>query len=235
MDQKDELVFSYTFIFPNEQRKEFNIKLDAGTMNIIKTDRGSYPEWSKLKNFKCAHCPLEEKYYDYCPVATNIVDILAEFHDMPSFKHAEVFVVTEQRTYTKKTSLQAGVSSLMGILMVSSGCPIMGRLKPMLHFHLPFASLEETQFRALSFYLLSQYVTWKRGNVPDWDMNDLVNIYEDIRALNHNVSKKIANLEEMDTSINSLVILNNFADYVTFTIDEKVLEELEVYLKGFIE
>ena len=235
MKENNELVFSYTFIFPNEQRKEFTIRVDPETMNIIKTDRSSYPEWSKLKNFKCAHCPLSEKFFDYCPVATNIVDILAEFHDMPSFKHAEVLVVTEQRTYTKKTSLQSGVSSLMGILMVSSGCPIMGKLKPMLHFHLPFASLEETQFRVLSSYLLSQYVVWKRGAVPDWEMNDLVNIYEDIRVLNHNVSKKIANLEEMDTSINSLVILNNFADYVTFTIDEKVLEELEFFLKGFID
>jgi hypothetical protein len=235
MTENKELVFSYTFIFPNEQRKEFHIKVDPGTMNIIKSDRGSYPDWAKLENFKCAHCPLQEKFYDYCPVATNIVDILAEFNDMPSFKHAEVIVVTEQRTFTKKTSLQAGVSSLMGILMVSSGCPIMGKLKPMLHFHLPFASLEETQFRALSFYLLSQYVVWKRGFVPDWEMNDLVNIYEDIRVLNHNVSRKIANLEEMDTSINSLVILNNFADYVTFTIDEKVIEELEFYLKGFTE
>jgi len=235
MKENNDMVFSYTFIFPNEQRKEFVIKVDPTTMNIIKTDRGSYPDWSKLENFKCPHCPLQGKYYEYCPVAMNIVDMIQEFRDMPSFQHAEVFVETENRTYTKKTSLQSGVSSMMGILMVSSGCPIMGKLKPMLHFHLPFASLEETQFRALSFYLLSQYVSWKRGRNPDWDMNELVNIYENIRTLNHSVSKKIANLEVMDTSINSLVILNNFADYVTFTIDEKVIEELEFYLKGFLE
>ena len=98
----------------------------------------------------------------------------------------------------------------------------MGKLKPIAAFPsaVCFYSKRHSSEHYL-FTLLSQYVTWKRGNVPDWDMNNLVNIYEDIRALNHNVSKKIANLEEMDTSINSLVILNNFADYVTFTIDEK--------------
>ena len=235
MKISDELEYTYTFIFPDGQQKVLSIKVDKATLGIIRKDRSHYPEWAKLSKFKCPHCPLSEEKYDYCPLAMNLVDIIEQFRDLPSFQNAEILVETQQRSYSKKTSLQAGVSSLLGILMVSSGCPIMGKLKPMLHFHLPFASLEETQFRALSFYLLSQYIVWKRGAEPDWEMNNLVNIYEEIRELNHSVSKKIVNLEEMDTSINSLVILNNFADYVTFTIDEKMIEELEFYLRGFLD
>lgn len=235
MKSNQEIEYTYTFIFPDEQQKVLSIKVDKATLGIIRTDRSYYPEWAKLSKFKCPHCPLNEDKYEYCPLAMNLVDIIEQFHDLPSFQNAEILVETQQRSYSKKTSLQAGVSSLLGILMVSSGCPIMGKLKPMLHFHLPFASLEETQFRVLSFYLLSQYIVWKRGAEPDWEMNNLVNIYEEIRELNHSVSKKIVNLEEMDTSINSLVILNNFADYVTFTIDEKMIEELEFYLRGFLD
>lgn len=234
-DQKqNELQFVYTFRFSDGTEKEFFLRVEKESLNIIQHDDIRLPDWAKLENFKCPHCPLNESEYPYCPVAVNLVKIIDEFKKLPSFQNAEISVETNARNYSKYTTLQSGVSSLLGILMVSSGCPIMGRLKPLLYFHLPFATLEETQIRALSLYLLSQYVRWKKGDRPDWEMVNLVNYYEDIRILNHNVSKKIANLEEMDTSINSLVILNNFADYVTFTIDEKMIEEIEFYLKDFL-
>ncbi|NUN08797.1 MAG: hypothetical protein HUU54_06435 [Ignavibacteriaceae bacterium] len=228
-----ELIFEYHFRFESGLEKHFTLKVDKSSLSIIRTSLAEPPDWAKLGQFKCSHCPLDPVINKYCPVAVNLVDILDEFKDFPSYEQADVNVTTLNRSYFKHTSLQAGVSSLIGIKMVTSGCPIMGRLKPMLNFHLPFATLEETQVRALSFYLLYQYIRWKKGETPDWEMNELINIYEDIRVLNHNVSRKIANLESRDTSINSLVILNNFADYVTFTLDEKMLDELEVILKDF--
>lgn len=224
----------YRFRFPDLQQRELSITLDKTTLHAIRGVRNSYPEWTKLKNFKCPHCPLDESEHEYCPLAVSLVEVIDKFKDAPSYQNVDIQVETPARNYWKYSSLQSGVSSMLGIYMVSSGCPIMAKLKPLLYFHLPFASLDETQIRALSLYLLSQYVVWKRGGTPDWEMNNLLNYYEDIRMLNHSVSRKIANLEEMDTSINSLVILNNFADYVTFTIDEKVLEELEQYFKEFM-
>ncbi|GAB6281826.1 MAG: hypothetical protein STSR0008_05680 [Ignavibacterium sp.] len=65
-------------------------------------------------------------------------------------------------------------------------------------------------------------------------MENLNKIYEELQILNHNVSQKIAELESKDTSVNSLIILNNFADYITFTLDEKLINELELYLKEFL-
>lgn len=91
--------------------------------------------------------------------------------------------------------------------MVTSGCPIMGKLKPLLYFHLPFASIDETEVRALSLYLLAQYVKHIKGEKPDWEMKNLKKIYEDVRTLNHHVSKKIVNLSERDANINSLIVL----------------------------
>lgn len=224
---------AYTFEFPDGSLKEFIFHLDKQSMNSVDEVTGPYYDWAKLENFKCLHCPLSEAENLYCPVAIRLSGIIHQFRELPSYSEAKVTVVTEHRTYFKDTSLQSGVSSMLGIVMVSSGCPIMGKLKPLLHFHLPFASLEETQVRALSFYMLSQYLKWKKGQLPDWDMQGLVMIYEDIRQLNYNVTRKIANLEIMDTSINSIVVLNNFADYVTFTIDEKMIDELEMFMKDF--
>ncbi|MCE1189236.1 MAG: hypothetical protein LWX56_08840 [Ignavibacteria bacterium] len=229
-----EITIYYLFEFPDGTSKEFEVMLDKETLQIVHNKQYPKPDWARLEAFKCPHCPLSDFVCTYCPLAINLAGIIPQFQEMPSYREAKVTVRTSARDYSKETSLQSGVSSLLGILMVSSGCPIMGKLKPMLHFHLPFGTLDETQVRVLSLYALAQYVKWKRGGHPDWEMNDLVGIYEDIRQLNRNVSKKIANLEIMDTSINSIVILNNFAEYVTLTIDEKMLDELEFYLKEFM-
>ncbi len=231
----DEFIIRYNFQFENGIEKTFELKLDRETL-ILKNQLGNdYPDWAKLENFKCPHCPLNELETKYCPVAKNISKLLTEFYSVPSFQNSKITVETEARTYTKTTSLQSGVSSMLGVIMVSSGCPIMAKLKPLLHFHLPFATLEDTQIKVLSIYLLAQYLAWKKGQQPDWELKNLFKIYEDIKILNLNVSKKIANLEEMDTNINSIVILNNFAEYVSITIDDKLFDELEFYLKGFVD
>ncbi len=233
MDSKEELYFNYLFKFKDGREKYFSIHVNKKTLKIIRNSSQQFPEWAKLQNFMCPHCPLDEANNIYCPLALNLVESLYSFSDCNSFEMVDIRVETPNRNYEKNTSLQSGVSAMLGILMVSSGCPYMVKLKPMLHFHLPFATLEETQIRAFSFYLLAQHIKWRKGGKPDWDMNNLFNIYEAIRELNHNVSEKIANIEAKDTSINSVVVLNNFADYVTLTLDDKSMEELEIYLKEF--
>lgn len=234
MIEKEILNYTYTFRLKSGLEKAFHVAVDKSSLSIIYQNSGSFPEWTKLKNFRCSHCILDPKVHEYCPLAINLVDIIQTFQDYNSFDEAEIVVETENRNYSKVTSVQSGVSSMLGIRMVTSGCPVMGKLKPLIPTHLPFASLEETEMRVLSSYLLAQYVKWKKGGEPDWEMTNLINIYEDIRILNHNVSKKIADLEKKDVSINSLIVLNNFADYVSFTLDEKMLEDFETIFKEFM-
>ena len=76
---------------------------------------------------------------------------------MLSHEMVTVTVRTDERTFTKETMIQHGLSPLVGIIMTTGGCPIMEHLKPMVRFHLPFASLEETIFRMVSMYLMVQY------------------------------------------------------------------------------
>jgi len=227
------IVFKYHFLFKDDSEKLITVVVDKENLTIIEPTCKYFPDWAKLSNFKCPHCPLDEKENEYCPLALNLQLILSEFNDKNSYEQVKVYVETSSRNYEKKTSLQQGVSSLLGILMVTSGCPIMGKLKPLLYFHLPFASVEETEVRALAFYLLAQYVKMLKGEEPDWEMKNLKKIYEDVRQLNHSVSKKIVNLATKDASINSLIVLNNFAEFVTIVLDEKTIEELEFYLREF--
>jgi len=234
MAEHDKLRFHYTFKLKSGLHKSFEVIVDYASLNIIYAKNETFPDWTRLENFKCKHCSLDQKLHEYCPLAINLVDIIQTFQDINSYDEAEIIVDTLNRSYSKVTSVQSGVSSMLGIRMVTSGCPVMGKLRPLIPTHLPFASLEETEQRVLSTYLLAQYVKWKKGGDPDWEMSNLMNIYEDIRILNHNVSKKIADLEKKDVSINSLIVLNNFADYVSFTLDEKMLDDFEQLLKSFM-
>lgn len=226
--------FRYIFEFDNGDIKDFNLEVDIESMQVIKNKIQHPPDWTKLENFKCPHCPLNPLENYHCPLALNLVDLISEFGEHNSFDNVKVTVKTDNRCFFKETDLQTGISSFLGILMVSSGCPIMKKLSPMLHFHLPFATLEETEVRVFSLYLLAQWIKVRKNKEPDWEMKNLFNIYEDIRILNKNVSKKIADLEKNDANINSIVILNNFADFVTFTLNEKLIDELSCYLEEFV-
>ncbi len=235
MADEDILFFKYRFMLPQEV-KEFAVYLRKSDLSIINQPGEELEiEWAQLNNFACPNCPLDKTAHKYCPVAQNLYRVIKEFGSFNSYEIVDVEVETVSRKFQKQTALQSGISSLIGILMPSSGCPIMGKLKPMLYTHLPFASLDETQTRVFSLYLLSQYIRFKKGFEPDWEMTNLIDIYDQISILNKNVSRQIVHLEEKDAGINGLIILNNFAEYVTFTINEKLVDEIEFYVKGFYE
>lgn len=230
---KDKIKFVYKYVFGDGTEKVIDVLVDKKTLSVLEPPTVSKPDWARMEYFKCPHCPLNEKEYEYCPLALNVQIILDEFGDKISYEKVNVFVETPSRNYQKDTSLQEGVSSLLGILMVTSGCPVMGKLKPLLYFLLPFASVDETEIRALSFYLLAQYIKLMKNETPDWEMNKLKQIYEDVRLLNYHVSRKIVDLAKNDASINSLIVLNNFAEFVTIVLGERTVHELEFYLKEF--
>ncbi len=230
--EKD-IIFQYTFKFKDRPPKVFKIKLDGTTLNLVNENFESQPDWTRLKNFKCPHCPLSENDYEFCPLAVSLADVIDSFSNMSSYEQIELVINTEEREFRKETSLQDGVRSMLGIKMATCGCPVMGKFKPMARFHLPFANLEETQYRYFSMYMLAQYFIAKREGKADWEMHEFRNILEDVRVLNLNVSRKVAQIEAKDTTINSVVILNNFADYVSFNLDEQSLNEVEVLFNDY--
>ncbi len=236
MDIKENSVIyiKYRFCFENREEKIFDVYIEPKTMTLIRTDREPPPAWTRMENFKCPHCPLDEEEYLYCPVAVNLKDVINFFSSTPSYERVKIYVETDDRTYFKDTAVQDGVGSIAGILMSTSGCPILGKLKSLVKFHLPFASIEETEFRAFSMYLIAQYIKMTKGKEPDWEMKGLKKVYEDIQLLNQNVAQKIADLEKRDASINAVVVLNNFADMVSFSLDEKDVSNFEELFRDLI-
>jgi hypothetical protein len=238
MDNKI-IYFNYIFRFSGGEEKRFDIRLDSATLNMLQPQRDEYPEWTKLSFHKCPGCSLNEAEQKYCPIATGIIDIIDCFKSHPSYEEIDVSVETEARTYSKHTALQKGLSPMIGIFMVTTGCPVMEKLKPMVRFHLPFATEEETRYRAISMYLFAQYFIYKQGNRssegPDWDLKGLGRIYEEIRIVNKSFSQRLANIKIEDASINALIILDCFADFVKFSITKDALEDIKTLFNSYLK
>ena len=221
------IIYHYRFVFENGIEKEFRVELDRKTLIAIQPADREHPEWTALNFFRCPNCSLDEGTNKHCPVALNLADIIDSFKGSASYEKVDVSVETNERKYSKKTTLQRGVSSLIGVYMVSSGCPVMEKLKPMVRYHLPFATEEETKYRAISMYLFAQYFLRKKGEVPDWELTGLARIYEEVRTANRGFCKRLSNIKIEDASINAVVVLDCFADAVKFSIKEDILKEME--------
>lgn len=234
-DVNNVISLRYRFIFGRGLEKRIDVKLDKKTLNLIPTTRASYPKWTELTFFRCPNCPLDEDQYQWCPIAINIVGLVDCFRVMISYKEVDVLIQSEERTYVKHTTLQQGISSLVGIYMVTSGCPIMEKLKPMVSSHLPFATLRETQYRAMSMYLLAQYFLYRRGREPDWELKNLVKIYDDVQVVNKGFAKRLGQIRIRDATLNALVKLDMFAKHVTVSINRDVLDEMECLFNAYFK
>lgn len=229
----EEMYFNYTFKLGNGIEKKIDVILD-NELNVISKERKEVPKWIDMKNFKCKNCKLPEKIKN-CPVAFNLLEIIEKFKDIYSYEEAEITIETPERTYYKKTSVQAGIGSLMGIYMVTSGCPVLEKLKPMVKFHLPFATIEETMYRAVSMFMTAQLLRERKGLAANFDLTEIMTIYSEIEKVNINFAKKLNELNMSDASINAIVLLNSFASFANLSFDEELTEILGKYFKMYLE
>jgi hypothetical protein len=227
----DSFYIGYRFWFENGKELLFDLELDSDTL-LLKNKPEGENDWAKLESFKCPNCPLSLSENKYCPLAVSLKTILENFSDIQSTEVADVFVKTNERTYHQKVAVQRGLSSLLGVVMPTSGCPVLAKLKPMVKFHLPFATSDETEFRVYSSYLFAQFLKQKKGEQPDWEMKNLQQIYDDISIVNYHVTNKIRELSKKDANLNAVVILETFSSFVSMSLQDKDFEHLDKYFEG---
>ena len=202
------------------------IKLNPSTLEHLPGESIIGNEWTKLEYLQCDSCPLDPVQYPQCPLALSIQKLVNEFQDKLSYESTEITVHTNERSYFKDTTMQKGLSSIMGILMVSSGCPVMAKLRPMVRFHLPFATVLETTFRTTSTYLLGQFFRQKKNKGFDFSLEGLSQIYKDVNMVNKGISKRIRAVAGKDANINALIILDILSLDIPLSIEAQI-EELE--------
>jgi len=230
---ESQITISYEYTFTSGAAKKFTLNLDKKTLGLQLEKQPNPPPWSLLTHKKCEICPLKEREHLYCPVALNFADIAEQFKDLVSHENVDVRVTTDERIYSKATTVQQGLSPLIGIIMTTSGCPVMDYLKPMVRFHLPFASLEDTIFRMASMYLMAQYFQKQDGKSPDWTLDGLVNVYAGVGVVNRDFAIRLRDAAKKDANVNALVNLDCFAQMVPLAADD-LLREIKPYFSAFL-
>lgn len=229
----DTIRFSYTFQHPDGTERAFDVHLDADTLALVPAKGAPKPAWTRLKYFQCANCPLGDDI-EHCPVAVSLSALVETFKDAVSFEQTTVRVHTKERVYEKETPLQKGLSSIIGIYMVTSDCPVMDQLRPMVRFHLPFASMDETIYRAVAMYLVAQYFRMRKGKQPDWELAHLSEIYHEVAKVNNGMSERLRHASTEDANVNAITILSTQGDMVPMYLEDS-LGEMEHLFRGFIE
>jgi hypothetical protein len=123
----------------------------------------------------------------------------------------------------------------MGLYMVTSGCPILNKLRPMVHTHLPFATIDETTFRVTGMYLLAQYFVQQRGRTPDWNLRQLVHLCEEVASVNQAFARRLLSINPKDASLNALAALDCFTLSTAFSIGRDQLRDLEPLFQAYLD
>jgi len=209
----------YTFI-TDDVELYYSVEVDRQYDPTL--EREDSADWTKLEHSQCSNCPLSKIKFKHCPAAVDLQYVVADFEKLPAIKKAEVRVVTPQREYFKEVALEEGLRSLMGLIMATSACPILAKLKPNARNHLPFASQEEFITRSAAHYLLRQYFLYREGHRPDWDFQGLISINQQLQLLNKAFWERIHSACESDSNLKALLSFFHLSSSVTFSLETQL-------------
>lgn len=215
---------SYKFRFPDGHGECFDLHLDFSTLELVEREPDGRPSWTDLTVHQCPNCPLDPEIHSHCPAAVALVRLVSSCARLVSYDQLAVEVITPERTIRNEIPAQRGISSLMGLILASSGCPRTAFLKPMARFHLPLASAEETLYRAASMYLLAQYFLHQKGESADLDLDGLKAAYANLHIVNHSLADRLRCATEKDSAVNALILLDFFAKNIPIVIEESLAE-----------
>ncbi|HAR42297.1 MAG TPA: hypothetical protein DCS07_06650 [Bdellovibrionales bacterium] len=227
---------TYEFLFPSSYVRRYELTLDATHLGLQNNKSFSPPTWTQIEVAQCPICPLRTSQATHCPIAVNIAELVDHFKENGSTEPVTVKVITPERIYLKDTQIQYGLFSILGIIMATSGCPVMNFLKPMARFHLPFSTHTETMVRSISIYLLRQYFRKQVGEVPDLDLLELDRKYQLVQKVNDGILQRIRSVTGAeddgsgDAQDNALLILHAFSQILSLEISDN-LESLEYLFK----
>lgn len=233
--------FHFMPVAPNIVRYNYQIAdeqmyFDIGTSeaDVVTPEdmaKGDYPEWTRLDHEQCACCPLKTETHSHCPAAIRMHEVLETFKNFRSVEKVHLTVETERRTYVQDCDLQSGLNSMLGLLMATSGCPVVGKLRAMATFHMPFCSFGETLFRSVSAYLTKQYFAKQDGDEPDWELEGLKQFYGELEQLNKDFSERIRGIEQSDAISNAMVMFFAASIVVADALEEQ-LDQYKDYFTG---
>jgi hypothetical protein len=176
-----------------------------------------------LKFKQCANCPLNAADHPHCPAALQMASAIEPLKALVSFDTVGVTVTQAERTIYAETTAQQAMSSVLGLIMATAGCPWTDRFRPMARFHLPFASEVETVYRSVSMFLLARELA---GTGPQGGFAALESLYENLHVVNRDMSRRLGAATRTDPAQNAMALLDAYTTLLPAAL-ESSLEELK--------
>jgi len=216
----------YNFKFQDGRNIEFRV---AENTNAVPLDK--VPAWVKLEHCQCSNCPLNVSDVAHCPAAMEILPVVEAFQAEDAYQRVEVVVTDERRAYSKETTLEEALRSLLGLKMATSDCPVLSELKPMALHHLPFASSDEFVMRSVGYYLLQQLFAKRNQQQPDWDLVGLVERNQRLQLVNQALWQRIHAVCKGDSNLKALLNFFSMASSVSVSLESQ-LRKLQARITG---
>lgn len=222
----------YSFDFGEDDRIEFELEEDSNTS--VETEGSQPPEWMRLEHERCERCTIPEGSRLTCPAGLAFQPVLEAFGSRISFEKVTLTAELQGVSMRGELPTQRAVRSLAGLRLALSDCPVMRKLRPMAHFHLPFGEKQHTAFRFLGTHLIGQYLRGQQGLEPDWALDELLALAKDLHMVNQGLANRIRTAAEKDAAVNSVVMLDTYATTVEMDLEED-LEALKPLFAAYLE
>jgi hypothetical protein len=213
----------YRFDLPDGTQKFVHFSFDAVDFRLANTAPAAAPFWTDLKFKQCANCPLNAEEHPHCPAALQMAAAIEPLEALASFDTVGVTVTQEERTVYAETTAQQAMSSVLGLIMATAGCPWTDRFRPMARFHLPFASEVETVYRSVSMFLLAREL---EGTSRAQGFAALEKLYENLHVVNRDMSRRLGAATRTDPAQNAMALLDAYTTLLPAAL-ESSLEELK--------
>lgn len=213
------MAIEYRITFDDDH--EFNYRIELNR-EYDPEQAQQTPAWTRLGHQQCSNCPLSAEQFRHCPAAVDLHRVIEDFRGLPAFKKASVWVRTPEREYSKQVGLEEGLRALLGVIMATSACPVLGKLRPMAHNHLPFASNQEFILRAVSLYLTRQYFNMREGRLADWELKGLVRLFQQLKLVNQAFWQRIHDTCEDDSNLKAFLTFFSMSSSMTVSLETQL-------------
>jgi hypothetical protein len=219
----------YRFDLPDGTQKSLDFSFDAEGFRLSNAPPQAPPFWAELQYNQCTNCPLNAGETPHCPAALHMAPAIEPLKALVSFDRVGVTVTQAQRTIYAETSAQQAMSSVLGLIMATSGCPWTDRFRPMARFHLPFANELETVYRSVSMFLLAQEIAGAGGAPGFAALRDLC---ESLHVVNRGMSRRLGAATHTDPARNAIALLDAYTTLLPAAL-ENSLAELKPLFDGW--
>jgi hypothetical protein len=217
----DPQLIRYRFDLPDGSQKSLDFTFDGKDFRLVNAAPAAPPFWTELKFSQCANCPLNAADHPQCPAALQMASAIEPLKALVSFDTVGVTVTQAERTIYAETTAQLAMSSVLGLIMDTAGCPWTDRFRPMARFHLPFASEVETVYRSVSMFLLARELA---GESHGQGFAALEELYENLHVVNRGMSRRLGAATRTDPTQNAIALLDAYTTLLPAALESSLGE-----------